>query len=282
MDLALASPILQSCRKNMCAIRPSLIVSSAPFRSGSRQWLTSPADFITFNKVPEHISSRSSFIPGSIGSYDDSTGVYNSSTCSFTFDLGPRGYVVNSTLTIAGQTWRLFQSALSVAVSGIGSPYSDTYWSVGSVFLSSSDLAAAGRCQPTNTYVWGFSFLILFVTCIWTIVFLTILGALYYDTYLHSADDRIEQSVSMYQDILDVAAGIRSIIHPNGEDSLTAAELEAELKKSIIRIRLKGVDGISRREQEDTRQQDKKTGASMREQRDEKTAYADVNSEDLP
>ena len=88
---------------------------------------------------------------------------------------------------------------------------------------------------------------------------MVILGWLYYDTYMNSPADCFEQSISLYQDILDVAAGLRNIV-PDGGDSLSAAELEGKVKRSAVRVKLKATDVAymqSRKEEKEEEEQAK-------------------------
>lgn len=156
--------------------------------------------------------------------------------------------VVESSIRVGDREWSLSENPLSIAVHGINSDNHEKWWSSGSEGLSSKYLTSTSKCQPTETYIWGFSFLMLFVACVWTIVFAATLAVLHYNTFRHSPADRFEQSVSMYQDILDVAAGIRGILRVD-EDSLSAAELEKEVNQSIQTIQLKSVyDGSAMEE----------------------------------
>ncbi|EME45927.1 hypothetical protein DOTSEDRAFT_51541 [Dothistroma septosporum NZE10] len=83
-------------------------------------------------------------------------------------------------------------------------------------------------CQTLETYQWGFASLLLFTFCIFTIIFLCVLLALSVDVWLNSQVNRMEQSFSLYRDILDYASEIRAELGEQVE-GMSPKELQSSM-----------------------------------------------------
>ncbi|KAF7198100.1 hypothetical protein HII31_00456 [Pseudocercospora fuligena] len=149
---------------------------------------------------------------------------------------------VNSTITISGKTWDLKSDLLSVAVNGQMSGSGELYFSSGSTGFNSSYLMATSQCQPASTYMWGFSFLMLFIFCLLTAVFVSLLSWICYDSYWWSPADRYEQQISTYRDILDIGEEIRRTLGAESRElngvELNGKELTRKIKEDRNGLRI--------------------------------------------
>jgi hypothetical protein len=125
----------------------------------------------------------------------------------------------------------------------------ERYWSLGGAALNSSYLGVNNKCMPTKDYEWGFSYLMVFAASFLTLLFAVNLSVLSLCTALGSGTDKLEQSVSMYEDILVLASAIRSVVR-HDEDAMTAAELEKKIKASKHSIKAEAVDHTSSSEEQ--------------------------------
>ena len=175
------------------------------------------------------------------------------SECEVVFSDWPTEYSapVTSKITILGKRWSLPDPPLSIVVNGSG--FGKYFYSIGSRALKTSYITSTGQCEPSKTYVWGFSFPMLFTVCILTMLFFGALGFVYLDTYNNGEADQFERPVSIYRDILDLAHDIKQVLGNDG-DTLSTKELERKFGEDTTRIRLETDSLIpSRYEQKQTR-----------------------------
>lgn len=89
-----------------------------------------------------------------------------------------------------------------------------------------------------NVYKWGFSFIMLFVFCIFTVIFAIALAYLRLEVYWYSRVTQIDVHTSIYHDVLALADEIRAVLYPDtsGWTEMTGRELERKLSQRFITV----------------------------------------------
>ncbi|GAB7330432.1 hypothetical protein MBLNU13_g02047t1 [Cladosporium sp. NU13] len=103
-------------------------------------------------------------------------------------------------------------------------------WGSQNISVRGEDLAAIGVCLPSKDYVWGFSSLMLFTFCMFTVAVLLLLIVLHYDAYFNSMADRYKLQISPYRDVLDLAEELRSHYGETEVASMPARELDKAMQ----------------------------------------------------
>ncbi len=88
------------------------------------------------------------------------------------------------------------------------------------VVLDGPQVNAAGSCQQTATYKWGFSFLLLLIVLVLFIVWLVGTYLLWLDAHLHSRLDMVKRDMGLYRAALDLVSVIQGDLDKD-IDSLT-------------------------------------------------------------
>ena len=86
------------------------------------------------------------------------------------------------------------------------------------------------ECVPSEHYEWGFSFLLLFIFMVLTILFLSVLAWLQYNLHWHSRVDVIRPTLSQYCDVLAMAQEVRAELGRGVED-MTWEEIQELVKR---------------------------------------------------
>ena len=154
---------------------------------------------------------------------------------------------LENTINLFGRTIDLQDNPLQIAVhdSASGAQFHQTgdagfgtqYFSTGDKLVTGSYINSNSSCQPSGTYVWGFSFLMLFTFCVLTIIFTFVLSCVYADTYWNSKADLYEHPASIYRDILDLAREIKHILGEDG-DNLSTKELNQKIERNTTSVQL--------------------------------------------
>lgn len=115
------------------------------------------------------------------------------------------------------------------------------------VLLDFHEVNAAGSCQQTATYRWGFSFLLLFIVLVLFIAWIVGTYFLWLDTYLHSRLDIVKRDMGLYRAALDITSVLRGDLDKN-IDSLTPNTVlykDIKANKTAARISLQHLnDGL--------------------------------------
>lgn len=161
--------------------------------------------------------------------------------CSFA--VPPSAEITNdvaSNFSINGRSFSLahplnisLQNATTDAIVGntLG-PFETTpglFYAIGNFSVTQSWVQQNSYCVSLNEYQWGFSSLLLFTFCIFTILFTITLAVLHWELYCYSRSDRIDQPPSIYHDILELADELRSRLG-NDVEEMSVKELERRVK----------------------------------------------------
>jgi len=130
-----------------------------------------------------------------------------------------------SSIVLAGKQWNLSNPALSL----ISNADTAVFFG-GNSSISWSYITTNGTCQPTKTYEWGFSSLMLFSFCIVTCFVSILMLWLHYDAWWYSSADRYPLYISVYQDILDLADALRRHYGITELNSMPARTLQKTIK----------------------------------------------------
>jgi len=128
--------------------------------------------------------------------------------CHFIRTPNGSGLVSNITLPSAGKTWELSPPPLNITNTD------HSIIAIGNLTVPRTYLHNNSECLPTSYYRWGFSSILLFAWCLATLLFLVILQILTWRMHEYSRSDRLEQPLSVYRDILDVAQALVAISGP--------------------------------------------------------------------
>lgn len=113
------------------------------------------------------------------------------------------------------------------------------------ILLNVVELDAAGTCQQTATYRWGFSFLLLF--CVLVLFIVWILGTyfLWLDAYLHSRLDIVKRDMGLYRAALDITSVIQGDLDKDIDPLTPNSVLHKDIKgdKKVRRIGLQHLNG---------------------------------------
>lgn len=172
-----------------------------------------------------------------------------------------------STLNIGEQDYTL-DPPLSIAVNGNG--FHTQYFSVDAIAVNTTYITQNTRCQPSETYIWGFSYLMLFVFCFLTLIFAFVLSCVYLDTYHNSEADPFEQPASMYRDILDLAREIKRMLGEDGEN-ISTEEVNRRIEKDTSGLELETASLVSSRREQKGLQHRRKEFAQVPQLRDKDT-----------
>jgi hypothetical protein len=112
--------------------------------------------------------------------------------------------------------------------------YGVSWFAYGNTSYAAEDVEEYGNCLPTDSYIWGFSSLMLFTFCMITIAFALLLITLHYDAYLNSAADRYKLSISPYRDVLDLAEELRAHYGSAETAEMPAKELDRAMREDPV------------------------------------------------
>ena len=125
-----------------------------------------------------------------------------------------------------GQNWKN-------PISG-ATPFAET--SVGMYVLAGKiydviTLSELGSCQQTldPVYKWGFSFVLLFLSLLLTMIWAVGMYWLWMDAYLHSRFDADHKDLGMERAILDLSTALREDIGQGDRDQLSNTELQRKM-----------------------------------------------------
>ena len=111
-------------------------------------------------------------------------------------------------------------------------------------------IKANGKCEPSEEYRWGFSFLFLFIFCALTATFVALLCAVWWTVYWHGRFDRTDQGFNAYSAVMDLASNIAADLGDAGAD-LTAEQLRKEVRRRRCVVKLNTQDlPMSRRDED--------------------------------
>lgn len=124
------------------------------------------------------------------------------------------------------------------------------YLTLNGALLNLTSAEELVECVASEHYEWGFSFLLLFIFMILTILFLAILAWLQYDLHWHSRIDVIRPTFSQYCDILAMARELKAGLGEDVEDMTWEEILHVVKTRGDVGVGL-DVEGlpVSRKEQ---------------------------------
>jgi hypothetical protein len=93
-----------------------------------------------------------------------------------------------------------------------------------------------GSCQATNTYRWGFSFLLLFISAFLTVLWALGMHIMWLDAYFGSYYEQAQRSMGIHRDVLDFAS---AMIKDMGDE----IPPEHVSEKGLVRRRKKALNG---------------------------------------
>jgi hypothetical protein len=124
-----------------------------------------------------------------------------------------------SNITLDNHTYALQPPPLDIAWSGPARS-----WSISlhprdpfAGYYSNGSIAQTAICQPSSEYQWGFSSILLFAFCCFTILFAATILGLEWDVYQHSQSIGYEQSRNSYRDAVYVVEALRESF---GDDTI--------------------------------------------------------------
>lgn len=133
---------------------------------------------------------------------------------------------MTSGITFGGREWSLSAPPLNVAIWNREGFWTALNGSNGTIwpslhtnlFFNNTPLGSGtietiigrSKCVAEKQYSWGFSSLLLFTFCIYTLGFVLTLVVLQTEVYWFSRVERFDPSYSLYQDILDIAAALNA------------------------------------------------------------------------
>ena len=90
-----------------------------------------------------------------------------------------------------------------------------------------------GACLPNSSHNWGFSFLILFIVILLTLLWAVGMYALWLDAYLHSRLDHHGRKMGIYRASFDFAEAMRKDISP--QTRITEAMSDQEIQANVAK-----------------------------------------------
>ena len=145
----------------------------------------------------------------------------------------------SSNITLDGRTYQLSTPPLKTAgwwyTSHTVTDGDTEYLALGDTAISVNYLKNHGRCEPARYYQWGFSWLLLFLFCVFSAVFATTMTALHNDAFWRSRADRLRYSINHYRDAVDIVIELQAQLCDSVQKS-SAEELEDHVKKSRLKI----------------------------------------------
>lgn len=103
------------------------------------------------------------------------------------------------------------------------------YWSADNVTFNSTWIEAKSICQPSDRYQWGISFLMLFIFCVLTVVFVILLCGVWYNVYWNSRADGLAHDFNVFSAVMDLAS---SIVEELGPDAALLSP--KDLKEAVL------------------------------------------------
>ncbi|KAK4891629.1 hypothetical protein LTR27_009798 [Elasticomyces elasticus] len=137
--------------------------------------------------------------------------------CNFTLlpNASSITQAVSSSVTIRGTTYDLPHPLLNIYLN-VDGPSTVTrldvnqWYAFGELALTREYLLNHMSCEPAKTYSWGFSSIALFIFCILTVLFATILLVLQQDAFRHGRADRyVSKGTNAYRDAIDLVDELR-------------------------------------------------------------------------
>lgn len=162
---------------------------------------------------------------------------------------------IASTIILSGHNWTLPAPPLNIVSNGLNN---EIVYVGSNVTYNQSWISNNTICEPETSYQWGFSFLMLFTFLIAFCLFLITLVALHWSVYDYSRADRFKQPISVYRDVLDLAAELKAQLGDETMD-LPADKLHDEVVRFGSGIQF-DVEGLppSRKEEKKARKRNKK------------------------
>jgi len=91
-------------------------------------------------------------------------------------------------------------------------------WSASNVTYDYAWIFNTGKCEPSQTYQWGFSFLLVYIFAVATFVFNVFLYALSLRTCLYSRSKVQSKKFGKYKAVLALATAIRDSLGDDAEE----------------------------------------------------------------
>lgn len=98
-------------------------------------------------------------------------------------------------------------------------------------------------CSPQKRYKWGFASLLLFTHGVFTILYATIMAMLFINASCRSRLNGMKTRLSMYRDVLDLAAEIKLALGQEAQD-MSVDELEAKIMTTTGHLRIDNLDDV--------------------------------------
>ena len=172
-----------------------------------------------------------------------------------------RAHFAASNITLLGETWFLDDPPLDIIIQVKPTHlnrYTEelqiptvSYMSIHNLAFNDSYLKEKSVCQPSHSYRWGFSSLLLLVFCILTLIFAITLSTLHGDAFWNSKTDRFRYDINHYKDAVDL---VRELDHRQlGASvwSLSAGELvqEVNVKSRDISLEIDEFSPLTRKQE---------------------------------
>ncbi|KAK5116835.1 hypothetical protein LTR85_009095 [Meristemomyces frigidus] len=179
----------------------------------------------------------------------------------------PKGEVY-SNFTISNETFTLSPPPLTIIYN---LDDAQLFYS-GNTTYNATWLANNTVCEPGNTYVWGFSALMLFTFSVATSLFSVLLVTLHWVIHEHSRADRYKQTISVYRDVLDLAEELKARFGGQVQD-MSGEELNRTVKQDAGAMQLQTA-GLPL-----SRQHEKNAGRRSRKGKKGSVSYTPVGVE---
>lgn len=142
-----------------------------------------------------------------------------------------------TTLTISGNTYHLEKPSLHFVDSTIKYDYpgATTIFSYDGRAIGFADLRDKGVCQPGKNYQWGFSFLLVFVFLIVTVLLFSVLYIIWCISKLRTTLDRTAQVFGNFRTIVEVNSLLQEKVGV-GLESMTNEEIKNAVKQPDSKV----------------------------------------------
>ena len=96
-------------------------------------------------------------------------------------------------------------------------------------------ISEGGQCRQTDppSYAWGFSFLLLFITVLFTAIWSIGIYIMWLDAHLNSRYDRAGREMGTYRAALDLARAMRKDMGEEATENLSNTELKERVKRHL-------------------------------------------------
>lgn len=90
-----------------------------------------------------------------------------------------------------------------------------------------------GSCQPSKTYKWGFSFLLLFIVVLSSSIWAIGTYTLWLDAYYNSRIDYTKRSMSMQRAVLEISTAMKKDMGEDATENISDQELKQMLQRGL-------------------------------------------------